>query len=84
MIVLCRLSANCETLKIYGSCRNRSIPASLVTLCFLCETINTMRLGGPALAVGILVDDLTVRIRIACSPKSEYRCRPRPCTALPA
>ena len=35
---------------------------SLVVLCFLGETINTMTLGGLALAVGILVDDSTVTI----------------------
>ena len=33
---------------------------SLVVLYFLGETINTMTLGGLALAVGILVDDSTV------------------------
>jgi len=36
--------------------------ASLVVLYFLGETINTMTLGGLALAVGILVDDSTVTI----------------------
>src|SRR5437764_4849654 len=35
---------------------------SLVVLYFLGETINTMRVGGLALAVGILVDDSTVTI----------------------
>ena len=35
---------------------------SLVVLYFLGETINTMTLGGLALAVGILVDDSTVTI----------------------
>jgi multidrug efflux pump subunit AcrB len=39
-----------------------SILASLVTLYFLGETLNTMTLGGLALAVGILVDDSTVTI----------------------
>jgi multidrug efflux pump subunit AcrB len=39
-----------------------SILASLVVLYFLGETINTMTLGGLALAVGILVDDSTVTI----------------------
>jgi multidrug efflux pump subunit AcrB len=39
-----------------------SILASLVTLYFLGETLNTMTLGGMALAVGILVDDSTVTI----------------------
>src|SRR2546423_1753822 len=39
-----------------------SIPTSLVVLYFLRETINTMTLGGLALAVGILVDDSTVTI----------------------
>ncbi len=36
--------------------------SSLVVLYFLGETINTMTLGGLALAVGILVDDSTVTI----------------------
>ena len=39
-----------------------SILASLVVLYFLGETLNTMTLGGLALAVGILVDDSTVTI----------------------
>ena len=39
-----------------------AILASLVTLYFLGHTLNTMTLGGLALAVGILVDDLTVTI----------------------
>jgi multidrug efflux pump subunit AcrB len=39
-----------------------SILTSLVVLYFLGETINTMTLGGLALAVGILVDDSTVTI----------------------
>jgi multidrug efflux pump subunit AcrB len=39
-----------------------SILASLVVLYFLGHTINTMTLGGLALAVGILVDDSTVTI----------------------
>jgi multidrug efflux pump subunit AcrB len=39
-----------------------SILASLVALYFLGETLNTMTLGGLALAVGILVDDSTVTI----------------------
>ncbi len=39
-----------------------SILSSLVVLYFLGETINTMTLGGLALAVGILVDDSTVTI----------------------
>src|SRR6266853_964695 len=39
-----------------------SFLASLVVLYFLGETINTMTLGGLALAVGILVDDSTVTI----------------------
>jgi multidrug efflux pump subunit AcrB len=39
-----------------------SILFSLVVLYFLGETINTMTLGGLALAVGILVDDSTVTI----------------------
>jgi multidrug efflux pump subunit AcrB len=39
-----------------------SILSSLVLLYFLGETINTMTLGGLALAIGILVDDSTVTI----------------------
>ena len=39
-----------------------SILSSLVVLYFLGDTINTMTLGGLALAVGILVDDSTVTI----------------------
>ena len=39
-----------------------SILTSVIVLSFLHETINTMTLGGLALAVGILVDDATVTI----------------------
>jgi len=39
-----------------------SILTSVIILSFLGETINTMTLGGLALAVGILVDDATVTI----------------------
>jgi multidrug efflux pump subunit AcrB len=39
-----------------------SILTSLVVLYFLGETLNTMTLGGLALAVGILVDDSTVTV----------------------
>jgi multidrug efflux pump subunit AcrB len=39
-----------------------SILTSIVALYFLGETLNTMTLGGMALAVGILVDDSTVTI----------------------
>src|SRR5271170_3217710 len=39
-----------------------SILTSIVVLYFLGETLNTMTLGGMALAVGILVDDSTVTI----------------------
>ena len=39
-----------------------AILSSLVVLYFLGDTINTMTLGGLALAIGILVDDLTVTI----------------------
>src|SRR6201996_2277786 len=39
-----------------------SILASIVVLYFLGDTLNTMTLGGMALAVGILVDDSTVTI----------------------
>ena len=39
-----------------------AILSSLIVLYFLGETLNTMTLGGLALAVGILVDDFTVTI----------------------
>jgi multidrug efflux pump subunit AcrB len=39
-----------------------SVMASLVVLYFLGDTLNTMTLGGLALAIGILVDDSTVTI----------------------
>src|SRR3954453_10647185 len=39
-----------------------SILSSLIVLYFLGETLNTMTLGGLALAVGILVDDSTVTV----------------------
>src|ERR1700744_4244467 len=39
-----------------------AIMSSLIVLYFLGETLNTMTLGGLALAVGILVDDSTVTI----------------------
>jgi multidrug efflux pump subunit AcrB len=39
-----------------------SILTSIVILCFMGHTLNTMTLGGMALAVGILVDDSTVTI----------------------
>src|SRR5271168_3133632 len=39
-----------------------SILSSLIALYFLGDTINTMTLGGLALAIGILVDDSTVTI----------------------
>src|SRR5271168_3555770 len=39
-----------------------SILTSIVVLFFLGDTLNTMTLGGMALAVGILVDDSTVTI----------------------
>ena len=39
-----------------------SILSSLIVLNFLGETVNTMTLGGLALAIGILVDDSTVTI----------------------
>src|ERR1700761_6567297 len=39
-----------------------SILSSIIVLSFLGETMNTMTLGGLALAIGILVDDATVTI----------------------
>src|SRR2546423_15260853 len=39
-----------------------SILSSLIVLYFLGETLNTMTLGGLALAVGILVDDSTLTL----------------------
>src|ERR1700728_2933308 len=55
-----------------------AIVSSLVVLYFLGETLNTMTLGGLALAVGILVDDSTVTIENThrllteeCQPLSE-------------
>ena len=39
-----------------------AILSSLIVLFFLGDTLNTMTLGGLALAVGILVDDSTVTI----------------------
>ena len=58
---------------------------SLVVLYFLGETINTMTLGGLALAVGILVDDSTVTIEntYRLLTKRKCRCRGRRCTAPP-
>src|SRR5438128_3811776 len=52
-----------------------SILSSLVVLYFLGETINTMTLGGLALAVGILVDDSTVTIENTHRLLSEERMR---------
>jgi multidrug efflux pump subunit AcrB len=50
-----------------------SILSSLVALYFLGETINTMTLGGLALAIGILVDDSTVTIENTYRLLSEER-----------
>ena len=63
-----------------------AILTSLVALYFLGDTLNTMTLGGLALAVGILVDDLTVTIENTASaahPRSACRFRQRRCTARP-
>src|SRR6516162_6661711 len=54
-----------------------SILTSIVVLHFLGETINTMTLGGMALAVGILVDDSTVTI------ENTHRLRTEEGTSLP-
>jgi multidrug efflux pump subunit AcrB len=48
-----------------------SILASVIVLHFLGETLNTMTLGGLALAVGILVDDSTVTIENTHRLRSE-------------
>src|SRR5260221_8648751 len=48
-----------------------SILASIVVLYFLGHTLNTMTLGGMALAVGILVDDSTVTIENTHRLRSE-------------
>ena len=50
-----------------------AIVTSIVVLYFLGETINTMTLGGLALAVGILVDDSTVTIENTHRLLSEQR-----------
>jgi multidrug efflux pump subunit AcrB len=50
-----------------------SILTSLVVLYFLGDTINTMTLGGLALAIGILVDDSTVTIENTHRLLSEER-----------
>jgi multidrug efflux pump subunit AcrB len=55
-----------------------SILTSIVVLHFLGETINTMTLGGMALAVGILVDDSTVTI------ENTHRLRTEGGMSLPA
>jgi multidrug efflux pump subunit AcrB len=49
-----------------------SILTSIVVLHFMGHTLNTMTLGGMALAVGILVDDSTVRSRtlIGCAARA--------------
>jgi multidrug efflux pump subunit AcrB len=48
-----------------------SILTSIVVLFFLGDTLNTMTLGGMALAVGILVDDSTVTIENTHGLRSE-------------
>jgi multidrug efflux pump subunit AcrB len=58
-----------------------SILSSLVLLYFLGETINTMTLGGLALAIGILVDDSTVTIENTHRLLSEER-MPLPAATL--
>jgi multidrug efflux pump subunit AcrB len=50
-----------------------AILSSLVALYFMGETINTMTLGGLALAIGILVDDSTVTIENTYRLLSEER-----------
>jgi multidrug efflux pump subunit AcrB len=55
-----------------------SILVSIIVLHFLGQTINTMTLGGMALAVGILVDDSTVAI------ENTHRLRSEEGMSLPA
>src|SRR5438445_13191013 len=50
-----------------------AILTSIVALYFLGETLNTMTLGGLALAIGILVDDSTVTIENAHRLLAEER-----------
>jgi multidrug efflux pump subunit AcrB len=60
-----------------------SILTSVIVLSLLRETINTMTLGGLALAVGILVDDATVtienierhRMRVSSKARRRSLCR---------
>src|SRR3954466_4406058 len=59
-----------------------AILTSLVVLYFLGETLNTMTLGGLALAVGILVDDSTVTIENTHRLLTEEK-MPRPEATLP-
>ena len=58
-----------------------AILSSLVVLYFMGETINTMTLGGLALAIGILVDDSTVTIENTHRLLSEER-MPLPAATL--
>jgi multidrug efflux pump subunit AcrB len=58
-----------------------AILSSLVTLYFLGDTINTMTLGGLALAIGILVDDSTVTIENTHRLLNEER-KPLPAATL--
>jgi multidrug efflux pump subunit AcrB len=62
-----------------------SILSSLIVLYFLGYTINTMTLGGLALAIGILVDDSTVTIENThgCSPRNACHFPRQRCTAPP-
>src|SRR5215471_10329620 len=59
-----------------------AILTSLVVLYFMGETLNTMTLGGLALAVGILVDDSTVTIENTHRLLTEEG-RPLPAATLP-
>ena len=62
-----------------------SILTSIVILYFMGHTLNTMTLGGMALAVGILVDDSTVTIENTHRLRSEgMNLAAQPCTAPPA
>ena len=62
-----------EALSIIAISIPLSILSSVILLSALGETINIMTLGGLALAVGILVDDATVRSRTSIATWARAR-----------